>query len=782
MLRMLPSNMRLGVAETSPTTAAQDGLKRITVGSLSNYGLVDPADEIKDTQGRTGLLLAADAGHRDVVEHLLKNARYHGVQDQNGYNVLHFAAGSDHSELLQFLLQPNVLNGITPPKEVEQHAYGAYGDYAIQAMLRTENKNGNTPLHLAALGGFYSAAKVLVAAGASVEDKNHAGNIPLHNFALSCSKSSQSINKKQFVEKVIPMVKLLVGPDGDINSFLNRENAYGDTPIALCKALVQLKSPVVVAPPVPAEIALNVASAFGTPIPDNISIGAGVGSSSAVTQQPRNPSLQYTSEAASAASIGAPSAPSPAAMTKISPVAWMVEQKAKAQNRIEQEIVINAALNTAYNGAREQLTALESKIDTLQSTDSDLSREQILRDVTAQAQSIFARWFQGAEAQMSAIGVELGSQLLNTNVMLANLYTYEPMLKAQLLHIDQAKDSKELLRRNPNAYLYYKTMCEILNGIFTAAIVVRSGFVALQPADSKVTKAGNATDAVQLASATAQVAGSAAVVAGTLADFATLVPLIGGAVSLGLSLIKSACVLHGTKKAAAMLDNFLKFASSNPTLWYNFVDELVIAITKARLVQINQVQENVITSWKGKATGLWRDFIALFSTDVAQNAVEKYAAEDCGAILSMLFAKEPKGTSNITLSYAECLKKLKKIALKDGEFELVYSASQASAALSPQPLPGPMPNTPFVTPTLGGGSVVLTAMSTTLVVAASTNQHLSLEEVQQYREEIVSTCRDLAALYYRLLSLERRLPSAFPLTVSAETVAEEDISINLGNN
>ena len=81
-----------------------------------------------------------------------------------------------------------------------------------EANINAKNKDGNTPLHLAAREGHENVVKLLVEAGVDIKAKDKYGNTPLHFAAREGNEN---------------MAKLLV----DAKAGVNKKNSIGDTPL-----------------------------------------------------------------------------------------------------------------------------------------------------------------------------------------------------------------------------------------------------------------------------------------------------------------------------------------------------------------------------------------------------------------------------------------------------------------------------------------------------------------------------------------------------------------------
>jgi hypothetical protein len=111
---------------------------------------------IKDSHGRTPLSYAAEAGHDDVIQVLLKQQASSALKDKDDRTPLHYAALSGHESTTKILLR----------------AGGVH--------VNDRDLHEQTPLALAARGGHAGTVGVLISCpGANVDTKDQEGLTPL---------------------------------------------------------------------------------------------------------------------------------------------------------------------------------------------------------------------------------------------------------------------------------------------------------------------------------------------------------------------------------------------------------------------------------------------------------------------------------------------------------------------------------------------------------------------------------------------------------------------------
>lgn len=136
--------------------------------------------ESKEFFTKTALLLAAENGHREVCEILLKAGAdpsttvERGSSDENGHNAMHLAAKNGKTEVVQLLL-------------------------AYKHLINAKTKRGNkTPLMLAAIDGHVTVCEVLLKAGA---DRNITDGILFGSTALDMATAANKTEVLQLLSK-----------------------------------------------------------------------------------------------------------------------------------------------------------------------------------------------------------------------------------------------------------------------------------------------------------------------------------------------------------------------------------------------------------------------------------------------------------------------------------------------------------------------------------------------------------------------------------------------------
>jgi len=177
--------------------------------------------------GNTSLMLAAQEGHKEVCELLLKEGANPLATQENGWNAMHWAANKGKTEIVQFLsVDKQLMNSKTKKGNSSLTLAAQEGHLdTCEVLLKagadpvaTDEKEKNAMLLLAAKGGHYQACQVLLKAGADYTVKDLLGRNALH---LAVEKGNK------------PTVQLFVG----FNKLIDSVSNEGKTPLIIATEL-----------------------------------------------------------------------------------------------------------------------------------------------------------------------------------------------------------------------------------------------------------------------------------------------------------------------------------------------------------------------------------------------------------------------------------------------------------------------------------------------------------------------------------------------------------------
>ncbi|KAK8780714.1 hypothetical protein V5799_017951 [Amblyomma americanum] len=152
--------------------------------------------EDRDVEGNSPLLGAVDSGSVEVVQLLLDRGADIESRNNDDRNVLHMAVLSKNEDVLQILLRHGAkASAKNSSEETTLHAACHYNyPNVVREIVKQDARlvnetdiHWNTPLHVAAQGGYSETAAILVEAGADLEAKNYYEWTPL---TVACKKGN----------------------------------------------------------------------------------------------------------------------------------------------------------------------------------------------------------------------------------------------------------------------------------------------------------------------------------------------------------------------------------------------------------------------------------------------------------------------------------------------------------------------------------------------------------------------------------------------------------------
>uniref|UniRef100_H3A3D6 Ankyrin repeat and death domain containing 1B n=1 Tax=Latimeria chalumnae TaxID=7897 RepID=H3A3D6_LATCH len=141
--------------------------------------------EVTKCHGITALHLASWHGSLPILEMLVKAGARQKEKNQDGMNILHFAACNNHSHIVEYIIADLQIKDLCQCDENGKKPFHLAAENGHVQMLETlmnlnfftqeKDKEGNTALHLAAKNGHIEVIEFLIMNWEEVNDTNEAG-------------------------------------------------------------------------------------------------------------------------------------------------------------------------------------------------------------------------------------------------------------------------------------------------------------------------------------------------------------------------------------------------------------------------------------------------------------------------------------------------------------------------------------------------------------------------------------------------------------------------------
>jgi ankyrin repeat protein len=207
--------------------AARKDCLRLAKMFIEKGAAVDAVDE---DNGDTALIRAVSGGHLDLVEYLIEKGADTGRRDQAGRDLLSIAAGSGHLAKVRYLHEKgfsvNATDKLGRTAIFDAVSDGVESRYILEYLIEhganvsARSAGGTTPLMVASFDGASTAAGILIANGAAVNDINNYKETPLH-------EACRGMRGIEDVTKWEATIKLLLDKGAQVNT----QDCDGRTPL-----------------------------------------------------------------------------------------------------------------------------------------------------------------------------------------------------------------------------------------------------------------------------------------------------------------------------------------------------------------------------------------------------------------------------------------------------------------------------------------------------------------------------------------------------------------------
>lgn len=154
-----------------------------------------------NSNGSTPLIVAASVGHSQVLDYLLNKGADIQAVNKMGMGALHYAVNGEFLDVVKLLIEKGADVNVQSMMGSPLHRAVFVGNMEIIGLLLAAGAdidavmatNGWTPLHIAALSGWYEPAKVLVENGSDLNIVDKRGATPLFYAVLTGNREAAKV-------------------------------------------------------------------------------------------------------------------------------------------------------------------------------------------------------------------------------------------------------------------------------------------------------------------------------------------------------------------------------------------------------------------------------------------------------------------------------------------------------------------------------------------------------------------------------------------------------------
>ncbi|NXA31967.1 AKD1B protein, partial [Eudromia elegans] len=190
MEKIFKKNININAVDTLKRTALHFAVARSHVSAVDFLLHHKARVDIADQHGLAVIHLAAWSGNLDIMRKLVKAGADQKAKNEEGRNVLHFAAQNNSVKIVDYFIQDLHLKDLNKPDEKGRkpfllasekgHADMVNCLISLKLFTSEKDKEGNTALHLAAKNGHSQVVEILLKQWEDINDLNQNGETPFY--------------------------------------------------------------------------------------------------------------------------------------------------------------------------------------------------------------------------------------------------------------------------------------------------------------------------------------------------------------------------------------------------------------------------------------------------------------------------------------------------------------------------------------------------------------------------------------------------------------------------